>query len=185
MSRFISNWLGRWSVCVVFGIIATIMFTVLVPDGVAEVTQNRTLAPRILDEYYLTWTTDDARHLYAALGATGRRAYQHFYLKLDFWFPVMSLSVFYAALLSLAFPEGRHWSWLNLMPIIMYFADMSENVNHFMMAGSYPNLPAVQLIVGPCLSLTKYLLITVLPVVALIGFATKHRSRALPNGETA
>ena len=184
MSKFISKWLGRWSVCIAFGIIATIMFTVLVPGGVAEVTQNRTLAPRILDEYYLTWTADDARHLYAALGATGRRAYQHFYLKLDFWFPVMSLSVFYAALLSLAFPQGRRWSWLNLMPILMYFADMAENVNHFMMAGSYPELPPIQLAIGPYLSLTKYLLITALPVFALIGFAFNRRVNVKPDGET-
>ena len=184
MSKFISKWLGRWSVCIAFGIIATIMFTVLVPGGVAEVTQNRTLAPRILDEYYLTWTADDARHLYAALGATGRRAYQHFYLKLDFWFPVMSLSVFYAALLSLAFPQGRRWSWLNLMPIPMYFSDMAENLNHFMMAGSYPDLPPLQLAIGPYLSLTKYLLITALPVFALIGFAFNRRVNVKPDGET-
>ncbi len=185
MSKFISKWLGKWSVCIVFGIIATIMFTVLVPGGVAEVTQNRTLAPRILDEYYLTWTADDARHLYAVLGATGRRAYQHFYLKLDFWFPVMSLSLFYAALLSLAFPQGRRMSWLNLTPIAMYFADMSENLNHFMMSGSYPDLPPLQLAIGPYLTLIKYLLITALPIIALVGFAVNRRHAAQPCGEVA
>jgi hypothetical protein len=184
VSKIISRWLGKWSVCIAFGIIATIMFTVLVPGGVAEVTQNRTLVPRILDEYYLTWTAGDARHLYSALGATGRRAYQHFYLKLDFWFPIMSLSVFYAALLSLAFPQGRRGSWLNLMPIPMYLADMSENLNHFMMAGSYPNLPPLQLAIGPYLSLTKYLLITALPIFALIGFAMNRSAHVQPNGGT-
>ena len=160
------------------------MFTVLVPGGVAEVTQNRTLAPRILDEYYLTWTADDARSLYAALGASGRCAYQHFYLKLDFWFPVISLSVFYAALLSLAFLQGRRWSWLNLTPILMYFADMSENLSHYMMAESYPDLPPFQLATGPYLSLNKYLLMTALPVVALIGFVINRRVPARQNEAT-
>lgn len=107
MSQAIAKWLGRWPVCIVFGVIATIMFTWAVPHGVAEITANRTIAPLILDEYYPTWTPDNARHLYAALGATGRARYQHFYLTLDFWFPVLSLCVFYAAMLSLAFPPGR------------------------------------------------------------------------------
>jgi hypothetical protein len=89
VSEAISKWLGRWSICILFGMIATIMFTVLVPNGVATITANRTLAPRILDEYYLTWSADDARQLFAVLGATGRLAYQLFYLKLDFWFPVI------------------------------------------------------------------------------------------------
>ena len=107
MSKFMADWLGRWSVCIAFGVIATVMFTVFVPNGVAEVTLNRTLWPKILDEYYPTWNADDARNLYNALGAVGRHAYQLFYLKLDFWFPCLSLSIFYAALLSLAFPQGR------------------------------------------------------------------------------
>ncbi len=170
MSKFISVRLGNWPVCLCFGLVATIMFTYLVPHGVAGITENRTLAPRILDEYYLTWTQSDARTLYAALGQTGRRAYQLFYLQLDFWFPVMSLSIFYAALLSLAFPQGRGGSWLNLVPIVMYGADVSENINHFMMAGRYPDLPPIQLAVGPYLTLVKYVLITVLPLIALVGF---------------
>jgi hypothetical protein len=177
VSKLISHWLGRWSICIVFGVIATLMFTVLVPNGVAEVTQNRTLAPRILDEYYLTWTAADARHLYEVLGVTGRTAYQNYYLKLDFWFPVLSLTIFYAALLSLAFPQGRRWSWLNLMPIPMYFSDMFENLNHFMMAGSYPDLPSSQLTIGPWLSLVKYLLITVLPAIAIVGFGMNRGNK--------
>ena len=170
MSKLMAEWLGRWSVCITFGVVATAMFTFLVPNGVAEVTLNRTLWPKILDEYYLTWNADDARHLYAALGQTGRQAYQLFYLKLDFWFPCLSLSIFYAALLSLAFPQGRSLSWLNLTAIPLYLSDVAENLNHFLMAGSYPSLPPLQLAIGPYLSLIKYLLITGLPVLTLIGF---------------
>ncbi len=174
MSEFIAKRLGRWSICITFGVIATIMFTYLVPHGTATITVGGTLAPRILDEYYLTWTADDAKHLFAALGANGRRAYQLFYLKLDFWFPVLSLSVFYASLLSLTFPRGTRWSWLNLLAIPMYLSDMVEDLNHFLMAGSYPDLPPLQLTIGPFLSLTKYVLITVLPIIALIGFVANR-----------
>ncbi len=183
MSSFLSKWLGRWPVCILFGIIATVMFTWLVPAGVAEITANRTIAPRILDEYYLTWTEADARQLFLALGSTGRAAYQHFYLKLDFWFPVFSLTVFYIALLSLAFPQGKRWAWLNLAPLLMYFCDMGENLNHYAMAGSYPNLPALQLQFGPILSLVKYLLITGLPLLALLGFIINRN--AVSQGDRA
>jgi hypothetical protein len=50
LSRFstvIEQYLERWWVCIFFGLIATYMFTVLVPNGVAAVTQKRSLAPRI------------------------------------------------------------------------------------------------------------------------------------------
>jgi hypothetical protein len=177
MSEAISRGLGRWSICLLFGVIATIMFTYLVPSGVAMITANRTLAPRILDEYYLTWSAGDALHLFAALGATGRRAYQLFYLRLDFWFPMMSLSLFYASLLSLAFPQGTRWSRLNLLPIPMYLSDVGENLNHFTMAGSYPDLPGWQLAIGPAISFAKYVLITALPMLALFGFWANQKSK--------
>lgn len=175
MSQAIAKWLGRWPVCIVFGVIATIMFTWAVPHGVAEITANRTIAPLILDEYYPTWTPDNARHLYAALGATGRARYQYFYLTLDFWFPVLSLCVFYAAMLSLAFPPGRRGAWVNLLPIAMWACDAAENLNHFTMAASYPQLPSAQLEFGPALTLVKYMLITGLPILALAGCALRLR----------
>jgi len=176
MSAWLAKSLGNWAVCALFGLIATVMFTYIVPNGVAEVTANRTLAPKILDEYFLTWSPDDARQLYAALGAGGRHAYQQFYLKLDFWFPVLSLSVFYCSLLSLAFPTGSRLGRLNLLPIILYASDAAENLNHFSMATSYPDLPDLQLTVGPVLSAVKYGLVTALPSIALLGFILRRKS---------
>jgi hypothetical protein len=54
-----------------------------------------------VDEYYLPWTASDARPFFTALGTAGRAAYQNYYLTLDFWFPVLSLTIFNTALLSL------------------------------------------------------------------------------------
>jgi hypothetical protein len=177
MSNALSHWLGRWWVCAVFGFISTIMFIYLVPHAVGVVTENRSSVPSILDERYLTWAASDARPFFAALGTSGRIAYQSYYLTLDFWFPVLSLAVFYSSLLSLAFPTRRPWSWLNLLPLVMYACDMLENINHFTMAGSFPDLPAWQLAVGPFLSLLKYVLITELPLVALIGFWSNREAK--------
>jgi hypothetical protein len=178
MSSFIAKYLGHWWVCITFGVIATAMFVYFVPNGVADITANRTLAPRILDEYYLTWSAADARQLYEALGPAGRYAYQMFYLKLDFWFPVLSLSVFYAALLSLAFKPESRLAWVNLLPIAMYVSDIAENINHYAMAGSYPDLSPAALSIGPLLTLTKYLLITGLPLLSLVGFVMRGRKHS-------
>jgi hypothetical protein len=170
MSSLLARYLGRWALCILFGIVSLVMFMVLVPRGIAEITANRTLAPLILDEYYLTWTRDDAVNLYSALGDAGLKTYRMFYLKLDFWFPVLSLSLFYTALLSLAFPRPNRLAWINVMPIVMWLFDVAENLNHYYMAGIYPDLPALNLLVGPYLTLIKYVLITSLPMVALAGF---------------
>jgi hypothetical protein len=169
LSRLVTRLVGRWWVCLLFGLIATAMFTVVVPHGTAVVTASGKLAPRILDEHYPTWRAGDARTLFSGLGPSGRAAYRHFYVSLDFWFPVLSLTVFYSSLLSLAFRKGK-WVWVNLLPLVMYVSDMAENVNHFVMAGSYPRLSTLQLTVGPFVSLLKYVLITALPVLALFGF---------------
>jgi hypothetical protein len=170
MSNRLSHWFGKWWVCIMFGVIAAIIFTFIVPNAVSQLTENRTLAPLILDEYYPTWPASKAQPFFAALGDQGRLAYRAYYLTLDFWFPVLSLTIFYTALLSLAFPQNSHGRALNLAPLLMYVADMMENINHFTMAGSYPDLLGWQITIGPLLSLVKYVLITTLPLIALVGF---------------
>jgi hypothetical protein len=175
MSPLLNRWLGRWWVCVALGIVAGVMFGYFVPHAVFDLTEGRTLAPKILDEYYPTWSASDARDLYAALGPTGRHAYQLFYLRLDFWFPVLTLTLFYSSLLSLAFRERPRLRWMNLLPLVMYAADVAENLNHFAMAGSFPELSPARLTLGPVLSLTKYVLITALPLVAAMGFVSRRR----------
>lgn len=175
MSDAIGRALGRWWVAIGAAAIAAVMFAWAVPRGVEHVTNGRTLWPKILDEYYPTWTEADARNLYAALGPAGRLAYRAFYLQLDFWIPMLSLSICYAALLSLAFPAGSRWRALNLLAVVMYFSDVAENLNHFTMAGSYPDLPTVQLTLGPWFTLIKYALITLLPVAMIIGFVARRR----------
>lgn len=170
--------LGRWWIFGVLFAASLLLFSWIVPHAVGVVTGGRTLAPKILDEYYLTWTPDDARHFYAAIGAQGRAAYRAYYLHLDFWFPVLTLTLCYSSMLSLAFPPGTRRSWYNLLPLVMYFSDMAENINHFSMAGSFPDLSDFSLTWGPWFSASKYAVMTVLPVIALVGAVARTRQRA-------
>lgn len=175
LSSFLNHWLGRWWLCVVFGVAASVMFVYAVPHAVSEVTHGRSLVPKILDEYYPTWAESDARAFYAGLGPAGRRAYQLYYLKLDFWFPVLTLTLCYISVLSLAFRKAARFRWLNLVPLIMYASDIAENLNHYAMAETFPDLSPARLAVGPMLSLVKYALITAVPLVAAIGFLARRR----------
>lgn len=183
----LSNWLGRllgrWWLFVLLLGVSIVMFGWIVPHAGAAVTAGRTLAPRILDEYYPIWTPDDARHFYAAIGPQGRAAYRAYYLHLDFWFPVLVLTLCYISMMSLACPPGSRRAWVNLLPLVMYASDAAENLNHFSMAGSYPVLSPFSLGWGPWFSGVKYATMTILPLLALAGFAgqiRQARRRAVP-----
>ena len=145
------------------------MFAYLVPAGVGRITHGRTLAPKILDEYLPTWTGANAVSLFDAIGPGGREAYRQFYLSIDFWFPVLSLAIFYASLLSYAFPAKSRFAWLNVLPAAMYVADMLENVTHFTIAGEYPARSSALWAVGPYFTLVKWVFLYGLLAVALFG----------------
>jgi hypothetical protein len=58
----------------------------------------------------------------------------------------------------------------------MRFGDISENINHAMMAGTYLQLASWQLQVGRYISLLKYLLMRLLPVLASTSFGLTRKS---------
>jgi hypothetical protein len=147
-----------------------IIFPALVQPAAEKIVQHGAGAPKILDEYVMTWTPEDARQLYLAIGPEGREAIRHFYLHLDFWFPVFSLMLFYISLLSLAFPAQSPLAQLNLLPIPMWLLDEAENLNHFTMAGSYPDWSGFSLTVGPWFTFWKWVLIFGIPLLAALGF---------------
>ena len=51
--------------------------------------------------------------------------------------------------------------------------DVLENVNHFRMAGTYPNLSPFSLRFGPLFTLMKWVFALAPLVVALLGFALR------------
>lgn len=123
LSHALRRPLAHWWVCGALCAASLLFFLWLVPDGV---TAGRTLAPRILNEYVMTWTPDDARRFLQAIGPVGREAYRRFYLDLDFWFPVLTLACWYSSLLALAYPAGSRWARLNLLPFVMWLSNAAE-----------------------------------------------------------
>jgi hypothetical protein len=78
---------------------------------------------------------------------------------------------------------GRWWVCVTfgVISTIMFASDMPENIKHYSLAESLPDLPSWQLQVGPVLSLIKYILITALPVLALVRFWSERKP--VPNRE--
>ena len=175
MMKF-SNFLGRlftkWWLSLLCLIFASICFGYLVPTAQKPIFANCSDAKvtKVLDERIMTWKADDAEQFYHAVGPEGRHAYQLFFLKLDFWFPSLSASLFYISLLSYAFPVGRKYSTLNLLPIIGWLMDVFENINHYTMAVAYPNLSSFSLTFGPVFTFAKWFFVMAIPIIALIGF---------------
>jgi hypothetical protein len=137
----------------------------------AHVTTN--LSPKVLDVHLMTWTPEQARRFLEGIGPEGRKAYQKFYLYLDFWFPTLITSLMYCSFLALAFPQGSRLAWLAPLGMLGWVFDTAENVTHFRMARSYPRLSRFALKFGPQFTYWKWVLAIVTPLVGMAGFTIK------------
>ncbi len=174
-SNYLNYTFTKWWICLLFLVISGICFGYLVPKAQKPIFANCSdnNVTKVLDERIMTWTADDAKQFYEVIGSEGRKAYKLFFIKLDFWFPAFSASLFYISLLSYAFPIGSKYSKLNLLPILGWLMDVFENINHYIMAGSYPNLSSFSLTIGPLFTFAKWLFVISIPIIALIGFTLR------------
>jgi hypothetical protein len=62
---------------------------------------------------------------------------------MDFWFPGTIAALATASLMLIAFPPQSGWAWLCVFAVLSRLFDVAENITHFQMAGSYPNLSSV------------------------------------------
>jgi hypothetical protein len=162
---------ANWWTCGILFVISAFCFSYLVPRTKAPIFKNSPYgAKKILDEYIMTWRSEIAKEFYGAIGSEGRRAYQNYYWKLDFWLPGLVTSLLYISLLSLAFQSDSLNTWIILFPFLAWLFDVAENINHFMMARSYPQLSQFSLRVGPTFTFLKWLLVMVIPIIAIVGF---------------
>lgn len=172
-SAAIRRFFGSTVVLWVSLVISTMMFGVLVPAGSRAVTADGVRGARLLDEEVPTWSAAGAEALLAGLGPDGREAYQDFYLRLDFWFPVLSLSVFFAAALSLLYPVSSRLGWVNLLPLPLWLLDVAENVNHFTMAAAFPERFELSYQLGPLFTLAKWLVMAACIVLLVVGLVRR------------
>jgi hypothetical protein len=164
--------LGTWPAFGVLILLCLIVFGYLVPKAKAPifVSLGTKLPHKVLDEYFPSWTPQIADRFLAAIGPDGRAAYRRFYLTMDFWFPGAMASLTIASLLLIAFPPTSGWAWLCVIAAPSWLFDIAENITHFRMAGSYPNLPSVAVKFGPWFTRAKWVF-AILPLpIALVGF---------------
>ena len=163
--------LGTWPAFGVLILLCFVFFGYLVPKAKAPIFTNvgTKLPDKVLDEYFPTWTPQIAESFLAAIGPDGRAAYRRFYLTMDFWFPGTMASLTIASLMLIAFPPTSGWAWLCVIAAPSWLFDVAENITHFQMASSYPNLSSIAVRFGPLFTRAKWVFaISPLPI-ALCG----------------
>jgi hypothetical protein len=108
---------------------------------------------------------------FAAIGPDGRAAYRRFYWIMDFWFPGAAASLATASLMLIAFPPASGWAWLCFLAVLSWLFDVAENITHFHMARSYPNLSPIALRIGPLFTRGKWLFAIMPLPIALVGLS--------------
>jgi hypothetical protein len=76
----------------------------------------------------------------------------------------------YVSFLALAFPPTSTLSWIPILGFAGWPFDLAENINHYRMSNSYPDLKSPALVVGPMFTLMKWTLACTLPLVGIAGF---------------
>jgi hypothetical protein len=163
--------IGTWPAFGILILLCLVLFGYLVPKAKAPIFANigTTLPHKVLDEYFPSWTPQIADNFLAAIGPDGRAAYRRFYLTMDFWFPGAMASLTIASLLLIAFPPASRRAWLCVIAAPSWLFDAAENITHFRMAGSFPNLSPSAVRLGPFFTRAKWVF-AILPLpVAMVG----------------
>ena len=168
--------IGSWPVLGILLVLASLLFGYLVPKAKAPIfAKAATTQPqKVLDEYSPSWTPQIAEEFFTAIGPEGRAAYRRFYLTVDFWFPGAIASLTIASLMLIAFPPTSQWGWLCVIAALAWLFDVAENVTHFEMAGSHPNLSSSSVKFGPLWTRAKWVFAIVPFPIALAGFVHQY-----------
>jgi hypothetical protein len=162
---------GTWPAFGLLALLCTFLFGYLVPKAKAPIFASvaTKLPHKVLDEYFPSWTPQIASSFLTEIGADGRVAYRRFYLTMDFWFPGTVASLTTASLMLIAFPPNSGWAWLCVIAVPSWLFDVAENITHFRMAGSYPNLPSIAVNYGPLFTRAKWMFAIVPLPIVLVG----------------
>jgi hypothetical protein len=167
--------IGNWQAFGILFLLCLLFFGYLVPKAKAPIFANveTKLPHKVLDEYFPGWTPQTADRFLAAIGPDGRAAYRRFYWTLDFWFPGATASLATASLMLIAFPPASGLSWLCVLAAPSWLFDVAENITHFRMAGSYPNLSPGVVKFGPSFTRAKWIFAIIPLPIAVIGLALR------------
>lgn len=167
--------LGTWPALAILVLLCILFFGYLVPKAKAPIfAKVRTKLPhKVLDEYFPSWTPQIAESFLADIGPDGRAAYRRFYMTMDFWYPGTTASLAIASLMLIAFPPTSGWAWLCVIVAPSWLFDAAENITHYRMARSYPDLSPAAVKLGPAFTCLKWVF-AILPVlIAFVGLALR------------
>jgi hypothetical protein len=163
--------IGTWPALAFLMLLCVLFFGYLVPKAKAPIFADvaTDLPRKVLDEYVPGWTPQIADRFFADIGPDGRAAYRRFYLTMDFWFPGATASLAIASFMLIAFPPTSGWAWLGAIAAPSWLFDVAENITHFQMSRSYPNLPPLAVRFGPWFTRAKWVSAIVPLPIALVG----------------
>ena len=90
-------------------------------------------------------------------------------MTIDFWYPGATASLTIASLMLIAFPPTSGWAWFCVIAAPSWLFDVAENITHFKMADSYPNLSSVAVKFGPFFTRAKWVFAIAPLPIALVG----------------
>jgi len=185
--QYKTSWLTILGLLAVAGLLGFIMNGTGLPFSTPTIEEHSGGVP-ILD-MRLSYTPEEAYHLFTTLGAAGRQAYRILHLVPDILFPISYALLFAftsAWFLVRLLPLDHPLQWLSLTPLISGLADILENLSLVISSLAYPSRIDWLVQIASLLTKIKFALMPVgvvfLIVIVVVWFIRKRPASNVPKG---
>ena len=185
--QYKTSWLTILGLLAAAGLLMFIMNGTGLPFSTPTIEEHSGGVP-ILD-MRLSYTPEEAYHLFTALGAAGRQADRTLHLVPDILFPISYALLFAFAsawFLVRLLPLDHPLQWLSLTPLISGLADILENLSLVISSLAYPSRIDWLVQVASLLTKIKFALMPVgvvfLSAMIVVWFIRKRPATNVPKG---
>jgi hypothetical protein len=185
--QYKTSWLTILGLLAAAGLLMFIMNGTGLPFSTPTIEEHSGGVP-ILD-MRLSYTPEEAYHLFTALGAAGRQADRTLHLVPDILFPICYALLFAFAsawFLVRLLPLDHPLQWLSLTPLISGLADILENLSLVISSLAYPSRIDWLVQVASLLTKIKFALMPVgvvfLSARIVVWFIRKRPATNVPKG---
>jgi hypothetical protein len=185
--QYKTSWLTILGLLAAAGLLMFIMNGTGLPFSTPTIEEHSGGVP-ILD-MRLSYTPEEAYHLFTALGAAGRQADRTLHLVPDILFPICYALLFAFAsawFLVRLLPLDHPLQWLSLTPLISGLADILENLSLVISSLAYPSRIDWLVQVASLLTKIKFALMPVgvvfLSAMIVVWFIRKRPATNVPKG---